>query len=130
MEKFEHEYKADQIQVLEGLEAVRKRPGMYIGSVSARGLHHLVYEIVDKIIKEIEHRLEDKKITLTLTEKAKDYIIEESFEPEYGARPIKRFISRNLETLIASNLIMDNIKFNSEIIVDVDENGFYLRESK
>ena len=65
-----------------------------------------------------------------LTDKAKDYIIEESFEPEYGARPIKRFISRNLETLIASNLIMDNIKFNSEIIVDVDKNGFYLRENK
>ncbi len=90
----------------------------------------VVYEIVNKIIKEIEHRLEDKKITLTLTDKAKDYIIEESFEPEYGARPIKRFISRNLETLIASNLIMDNIKFNSEIIIDVDENGFYLRENK
>ena len=51
MEKFEHEYKAEQIQVLEGLEAVRKRPGMYIGSVSVRGLNHLVYEIVDNSIE-------------------------------------------------------------------------------
>ncbi len=52
MEKYNHEYSANQIQVLEGLEAVRKRPGMYIGSVSIRGLHHLVYEIVDNCVDE------------------------------------------------------------------------------
>ena len=63
--EFDAEYGADQIQILEGLEAVRKRPGMYIGSTSGRGLHHLVYEIVDNAVDEAINGF-GKKITIVL----------------------------------------------------------------
>ena len=65
----------------------------------------VVYEVLDKIIKEIEMRLSDKKITLKLTESAKKYIIEHSYDENYGARPIKRYVTRNLETVLANAII-------------------------
>ena len=72
MEKYNHKYDAEQIQVLEGLEAVRKRPGMYIGSVSIRGLHHLVYEIVDNAVDDVLERV-------TLAELVRQYHERETF---------------------------------------------------
>ena len=78
----------------------------------------IVYEILDKLISEIEYRLSDKHIKIELTPKAKEYIIDNSYDEKYGARPIKRYISRNLETLLANEIINDNIKYNSTVIID------------
>jgi ATP-dependent Clp protease ATP-binding subunit ClpB len=86
----------------------------------------VVYEILDNIIKDIEYRLKDKRITLKLTDKAKDFIINESYDPDYGARPIKRFVSRNLETLLAKKIINDEIKYNSEVTIDEKNNELFI----
>ena len=79
----------------------------------------VVYEILDKIISEINDRLSDKKIKIVLTDKAKKYIIDEAYDEKYGARPIKRFVSRNIETLIAKAIISEEVKFNSTVLIDV-----------
>ena len=88
----------------------------------------VVYEILDKIISDIEKRLDDKKITLKLTTKAKDFIINNSYDEKYGARPIKRFVSRNLETLLANEIINDNIKFGEEVIIDEENDKLVIRK--
>ena len=79
----------------------------------------VVYEILDKIIAEITDRLSDKKIKIVVSDKAKKYIIDSSYDENYGARPIKRFVSRNIETLIAKSIISGDVKFNSTILIDV-----------
>ena len=86
-----------------------------------------VYEILDKIISDIEKRLDDKKIKLNLTSTAKDYIINNSFDEKYGARPIKRFVSRNLETLLATEIINDNIKFGETVNIDVKDDQLIIK---
>ena len=87
----------------------------------------VVYDILDKIISEMEYRLRDKHLKIELTEKAKEFIIDASYDENYGARPIKRYVSRNLETLLAEKIIMDEIKFDSKVIVDVESNQFILK---
>ena len=87
----------------------------------------VVYEILDKIIKEIEYRLRDKKLTLKLTDRAKEFIIDNSYDEKYGARPIKRYVSRNIETLIARAIINEDIKFNSEVMIDVKNGEFIIK---
>jgi len=79
-----------------------------------------IYKILDNIINNIEIRLKDKQIKIILTEEAKKHIIESSYNESFGARPIKRYISKHIESLIANNIIEDKIKFNSTITIDID----------
>lgn len=82
----------------------------------------VVYSILDKIIKETESRLKNINVSLELTDSAKDLIIENSYEEAYGARPIKRYVTHNIESLIADRIIRDEIKPNSKIVIDVKDN--------
>ena len=87
----------------------------------------VIYQILDKIIIDIEKRLQDKRLKIELTDNAKKYVIDNSYDEKFGARPIKRFVSRNIETLIANNIINNNIKFNDHIIIDIENNKFIIK---
>ncbi len=80
----------------------------------------VVYNILDKLIHDIELRLQDKRIKINLTDNARKYIIDNSYNEIYGARPIKRYVSRNVETMIANMIIEDKIMYNSTITIDVE----------
>ena len=86
----------------------------------------VVYSILDNILMEIEYRLSDKQLKLNLTDRAKDFIINESYDQNYGARPIRRYVSGTLETLIATNIIAGNIKVGSTINIDVKDEELVL----
>ena len=86
-----------------------------------------IYEILDNIIKNIENRLEDKQLKITLTDNAKKYIIDNSYNEAFGARPIKRYVSKNIESLIANNILEDKIKYNSTITIDINNNEFVIK---
>ncbi len=86
----------------------------------------VVYKILDKLILEINNRLKNRNIVIELSDNAKEHIISEAYDEAFGARPIKRYLSDNIETLIAMDLIEGRIKDNSKILVDFN-NNFFIR---
>ncbi len=86
-----------------------------------------IFNIVDLMMESLSKRLADKQLSVKLTDKAKDYIIDNGYDPVYGARPLKRFIQSKVETLIARAIIGDKLHAGDIITVDGDENGLYLR---
>ena len=84
----------------------------------------VIGEIVDKVIKELNDRLQQNYIRVEITNTVREKIIEEAYDPRYGARPIKRYITKNIENLIAHKLIDENMKVGTTLIVDIKDNAF------
>ncbi len=87
-------------------------------------------EIVEKLINELNHRLEEKNIHLSVTDDVKKYILQQSYSIEYGARPIKRFIQRFLETFIATKVVEGSLVPNKTYSIELDDNHLMLHEKK
>ena len=87
-----------------------------------------IYEILDKIISEIEERLSDKNIKIKLTDSARDYLVDVGYDKDYGARPLKRVVSRTVENMIAEKIIMGEIKYGDTITFDYDKE-LYIKNS-
>ena len=87
---------------------------------------NVIGEIVDKVIKELNDRLQQNYIRVEITNTVREKIIEEAYDPRYGARPIKRYITKNIENLIAHKLIDENMKVGTTLIVDIKDNKFII----
>ena len=79
-----------------------------------------IYNILEKIINDVEKRLKNYDLTIHLTQGAKDFIVNNSYDKVYGARPLKRFVSRHVETLISNAIVTEKIKPNTKIVIDVE----------
>ena len=88
-----------------------------------------ITRILDLLIKDLENRLSDKHIKLFLTDKAKEYLIRNGYSNIYGARPLKRFVQRKLETLIAKGILTEKISPNSTVNVDFYNDELVLKNN-
>ena len=83
--------------------------------------------IVDLLITDLNKRLEDREIKIAVTETAKDYIIEHGYDPIYGARPLKRYLQKNVETLVAKLILSDRLGMNQQVTIDVEQGALVAR---
>ncbi len=90
--------------------------------------NQVVYQIIDKFIHQLSERLQDQKITIQVTNQAKEEIAKEGFDPTFGARPLKRFIQSHVETLLAKEMIKGDIQKGSHIQIDY-QNGQFVIEN-
>ena len=87
-----------------------------------------ISQIVELCLKDIQARLQDRQITLNITDKAKNLIAEESYTPQLGARPVKRYIQRNIETLLGKEIIKGTLEDNSTVTIDVEDDNIVIKK--
>ena len=86
-----------------------------------------ISSIINLMIEDLNKRLKEKDITISVTDNAKDYIVQRAYDPVYGARPLKRYLQKNVETLSARLILSDEAGAGDTIIIDVEERGLYAR---
>ncbi len=84
-------------------------------------------KIVDLMMAELQKRLDDKRIKVVLSDAAKEQVIEQGYDPSYGARPLKRFIQKNIETMVAREILKGNLDEDQTVTVDYSDRGFIIR---
>ncbi len=82
--------------------------------------------IIDKLLSELQARVKEQHLEITLTERAKEFIANSAYDPVYGARPLKRYLQREVETKLARELIAGKVGINQEIMIDLGDNGLVL----
>ena len=85
--------------------------------------------IIDLLVKDINRRIEDKEISLTVTDRALDYIVEKAYDPVYGARPLKRYLQKNVETLLAKKMLADEVAVGDVLSLDVENDILVIRKT-
>jgi ATP-dependent Clp protease ATP-binding subunit ClpB len=86
----------------------------------------VIYDVLDRLIEDVNSHLSNTHITIKLSENAKNYVVDKAYTKEFGARPIKRFITKNIETLLAENLLNSNIKEGDNLLIDVTNDKFVI----
>jgi len=88
-----------------------------------------ISKILDKLIDDLNNKLKNMNIKIKLTDSAKDYFIDNGYDYNFGARPLKRFLSKNLETLLSKKIIDGTIVNNDELLIDVEDNNLCIKKS-
>ena len=86
-----------------------------------------VRSIIDLLVADVNRRLEERELSVELTDAAKDFVVEGGYEPMYGARPLKRYLQKNVETLLAKKILRGDVHMGEEIVLDVKDDALYIQ---